>query len=370
MKICYIANAASLITQRWTTGLVKRGHEVYVISPDEASSIEGTQLYILTRTERRVGTVSKYLTGLSWVKQTRRLVKKIKPDILDAHYITTYGYLGAFSGFHPLVLTTWGSDILIAPKQKRIHRSMVKYSLKRGDLIVCRTPFMEEEIIKLGASPDKIEHIFLGVDTAKFSPAFRSDEIKRELDISNLQPLVISTRSLNPAYNVEALIKAIPLVLEEVPQAKFIIAGDGEQKEYLESLSQSLGITDSTKFVGQVPHDKVSQYLASSEVYVSTSLSDGVPSSLLEAMASGLAPVVTDIPANRLWIEDGGNGFLVPIKDTEALAVSISHLLKDRETRNKFGEIGRKIARGKGEHKTQLDKLEELYFKLVGEARK
>ena len=369
MKICYIANAASLHTQRWVSGLVKRGHEVHLISEQEAN-IEGVQLHRLTTLAPRMWAVSKYLNVPLWAISVKRMVKEIKPDIIDAQYVIVEGFLGAFSGFHPLVLTAWGSDILIAPKQKRIHRSMVKYSLKRADLIVCRTPFMKEEIIRLGANPGKIERIFLGVDTAKFNPSLRSEQLRQELDTSDSQPLVISIRNLAPLYNVEALVRAIPLVLKEVPQAKFLIAGGGPQKNYLEKLSQSLGTKDSVRFVGQIPHDELPRYLASSEVYVSTSLSDGVPSSLLEGMASGLAPVVTDIPANRLWIEDSKNGFLVPIKDAEALAIKISQLLKDGKTRNKFGEISRRIVQEKGEHKTQLEKLESLYLKLLGKVRK
>ncbi|GAI99033.1 unnamed protein product, partial [marine sediment metagenome] len=162
---------------------------------------------------------------------------------------------------------------------------------------------MEDEIIKLGANPGKIKLSFFGVDTGEFSPPHRSEGLRQRLGISDA-PAVISTRGLSLIYNVETLIKAIPLVLKEVPPAKFIVAGEGNQRNYLESLSQRLGVSDSVKFVGRIPHNEISQYLASSDVYVSTSLSDGVPNSLLEAMASGLAPVLTDIAANRLWIKD------------------------------------------------------------------
>ena len=70
----------------------------------------------------QVSNVSIYLSSVAWVLQVRRLLKRIKPDVLDAHFIGVPGYLGVASGFHPLVLTAWGSDILITPKKNPIYR--------------------------------------------------------------------------------------------------------------------------------------------------------------------------------------------------------------------------------------------------------
>ena len=97
--------------------------------------------------------------------------------------------------------------------------------------------------------------------------------------------------------------------LAEMPQAKFVIAGTGEQQAYLRELTHDLGVSNNTKFIGWVPRSELPKYLSSADVYVSSSLSDGTSNSLLEAMACGLAPIVTDIPANQTWIDDGKNGF-------------------------------------------------------------
>ncbi|GAH34462.1 unnamed protein product, partial [marine sediment metagenome] len=138
--------------------------------------------------------------------------------------------------------------------------------------------------------------------------------------------MIISFRSLEPIYDVESLIKAIPSVLKEIPSAKFIVAGDGEQRKYLENLGVSLGISGSIRFVGFVENDELPQYLASADVYVSTSLSDaGIAVSTAEAMACGLPVVITDFGDNRKWVENGINGFLVPPKSPEALASKIAY---------------------------------------------
>ena len=108
---------------------------------------------------------------------------------------------------------------------------------------------MRDELIALGADPEKTEISFPGVNTEEFSPVRRDETIRQSLDISNSSPIVISTRALSYAYDVETLIRAIPLVLREVPQVKFIVAGKGDQRNYLQKLTQSLGIEDSTRFI-------------------------------------------------------------------------------------------------------------------------
>jgi len=331
---------------------------------------DSIHIHLLTRLAPKIWAASQYLSFLFWIIQVRRLIRRIKPDIVDGHFITVYGFLAACSGFHPLVLTAWGSDILITPKQNPIYRFLTKYSLRKADLVVCRTPFMREEIAKLDVHPKKLKISFLGVNTKEFSPAQRSEELREKLDIYSLLPVVISTRALRPIYDIQTLVKAIPLVLKDVQQAKFAIVGEGEQLKYLETLAHSLAILDSIRFVGHIPYEKVSHYLASSDIYVSTSLSDGAPSSLLEAMACGLAPVVTDIAANRAWIQDGENGFLVPVRDPEMLAAKITFLLRNDDIRSRFGEINMKIVKEKAEYNVQLEKLEEIYVGLLWDVRK
>jgi len=297
--------------------------------------------------------------------QFRRIISKIRPDILDAHYVIKYGFIAALTNFHPLVVTALGSDILIQPKRNPLWKFVARYALQKADLIVCRSPLVKEEISKLGVETGKIRVILLGVNSDKFHPMPENEKLKQELGIGQSAPVVISTRGLSPVYDVATLIKAVPLVLDEIPGAKFVIIGEGEQESYLQNLTRSLGILESVKFIGWVSHNDIPRYLASSDVYVSTSLSDGTSNSLLEAMACELAPVVTDIPANRQWIKDGENGFLVPVKDCKALAEKVISLIKDENRIGNFGKISRKIVQEKAEEKMEMGKLEKAHEDLI-----
>jgi hypothetical protein len=103
--------------------------------------------------------MSGYLSGLLWLIQVRILLRKIKPDILDGHFIVISGYLAASSGFHPLVLSAWSSDILITPKKKLIHRFIIKYFLKKADLVTCDSETLRIGLLELGVKPTNIEKI-------------------------------------------------------------------------------------------------------------------------------------------------------------------------------------------------------------------
>jgi glycosyltransferase involved in cell wall biosynthesis len=242
---------------------------------------------------------------------------------------------------------------------------LTKFTLNKGDLITCDGENTKEEMIKWGEKPQKIKIVYHGIGTEIFSPENKDEKVKEVLRIQN-SPAVVSTRRLDSVYDVESLIKAIPLVLKQISDAKFIIAGEGSEEDYLKDLVESLGILDSIKFVGQIPHNELPRYLASSDVYVSTSLSDGgIAVSTLEAMACGLTPIVTDVGDNRKWIKDGKNGFVVPTKDPKSLAEKIIYLLENEDIRKEFGMMNRKIIEERNNYYKEMEKMENIYIRLI-----
>jgi glycosyltransferase involved in cell wall biosynthesis len=295
------------------------------------------------------------------------LIKKIRPDIVHAHYISHFGILaglyGWLSGFKPIVLTAWGSDILIDPKGFK--KSLVKYALKKADCVTCDAEHMIEELIGLGTDPKKIEHMYFGTDIQKFNPRQKSEKLGEKLGVLN-SPTIISIRSLKPIYDVGSLITAISRVLKEIPETKFVIAGSGSQEAELKQLAKSLRVSDSIRFVGFITNDELPEYLASADIYVSTSLSDaGIAASTAEAMACGLPVVITDFGDNRKWVEDGVNGFIVPLKDPKSLAERIIYLLKNPDIRKEFGMRNRKIINERNNYYKEMEKMENIYIDLV-----
>jgi len=302
--------------------------------------------------------------------KVRRLIKEIKPDVLHVHYAVGYGLLGALSGFHPFVLSVWGSDILVAPKQSKIYKLTVELAIRMADIIHCDADHIIAPLIKLGANLEKIKLIYFGVDTQKFKLIQGKEKLRRELGIFD-SPTVISLRNLEPIYNVETLINSIPMVSKEIPEAKFLIVGGGSQEAKLKEQAKSLDIFQSVKFTGRIPNDELPEYLNSADIYVSTSLSDaGLAASTAEAMACGLPVIITDFGDNKKWVEDGTNGFLIPLKDPEALASKIIALIRNKEVREKFGRINRQIIEERNDWQKEMRKVEELYQVLMERSRK
>jgi glycosyltransferase involved in cell wall biosynthesis len=366
MKICYIAEAASIHTQRWVKYFSDKGYEVNVISfsPVGDGDIGNAKLYVLKSFPFQIWVISFTINLLLHIIQIKQLVKKIKPDVVDGHFITNNGFLAACTGFHPLIITAWGSDVLIYPKHSFLSRIRAWYAIKKAEIVICDSDIVKEGLIKLGTNPGKIRRILNGVDTQLFNPQQRTEKL-RDIFGASQGSVVICIRNLKPIYNIEMLLRAIPIILEQVPGTRFVIGGDGEQRNYLKDLASKLGILRNVMFIGFIQHNQLSSYLASSEIYVSTSLSDSTSLSLQEAMSCELAPVLTNLPANREWVTDGKNGFIVPINNIHMFAERTIYLLKNEELRKEFGKASRELIMEKAEYKKEMEKMEKVYINEI-----
>ncbi len=367
--ICYLANAASIHTVRWVNYFAEHNWKVDLITwhpPGKDAEINANI------DVHRILFPPHYIARYGALLEIALLIRKIRPDIIHAHYLGHFGILAGLysrlSGFRPIVITAWGRYNLIVAKG--MWRYLMKYALKRADCVTCDAEHIKEPLIELGADPKKIKLIYFGTDTQKFRPEQRSQKLREELSVFD-SPAIISLRRADSRGGVEYLIRAIPLVVKEFPEAKFVIAGDGSLKTELEGLAQSLGVSNSIRFIGFIPNDELPQYLASSDIYVSTSLSDaGLAASTAEAMACGLPVVITDFGDNRKWVEDGVNGFIVPLRDPETLASQIIYLLRNKDDRIKFGQSNRQIIEERNNYEKEMKKVAELYETLIERHKK
>lgn len=364
MKIAYLANCKSSHTKRWIDYFKMNGHEVFAITSEISDTI-GIKQYKLKGgipiPMASADSAFRCVFSPVSIQYVRRILEDEKPDILHAHYASNYGFIAALANYHPLVLTVWGSDILINPNQFRLLRYMVQYALRKADLITCDAEHMVKALDRLGSFNSKIHLIYFGTDTNKFNSKQRSVELRSTLCSSD-SPLIISLRNLEPIYDIASFVKSIPYVLKKVPKAKFVIVGKGSQKMFLKDMVEKLNVSKNVNFIGSVPSDEIAKYLASADIYVSTSLSDaGLAASTAEAMACGLPVIITDFGDNDRWVQDGVNGFLFPCKNYELLAEKIIYLIENKEIRLKFGLINQNIIEKRLNHRIEMTKMENLY---------
>jgi len=316
------------------------------------------------------------LPKLTWINSAWRLapniltimrfLKRIQPDLVHLHTQHFYSIPIILSGL-PYILTSWGNEVLKLPRANWILKTLAKCAAMNARKITVDARCVKKTWIEVGVPKNRIEVILFGVDINVFNPNSKGQAVRKQLELEKNDIVVISTRGFykNPPYNVECLIRAIPLILERHRNIKFIIKGAGPLEDYLKSLTRELDVFKHVRFVGLVPHNEVAHYLAAADIYVSTCFIDSTSVSLLEAMACGLAPVVTDIIGNREWIENGVNGFLFPPKDSKALAEKIIELVENESLRKSFGERCFRIIKQKATWKESLAKMESIYKSLL-----
>jgi glycosyltransferase involved in cell wall biosynthesis len=364
--MCYLANASSIHTHKWVRYFVEKGHEIHVIS-FENGQIEGIKVHTL-----KLPVLVKSATfplKLASIYRVKALIRNIKPDVLHSHYVTNYGLFGALCNYKPFMLTALGSDILSVQTESPLIRGIKKliktYVARKANIVTVDSRSLMKEIIRFGVPLEKIKIISHGVSLKEFNPNKKSSLFKKTLKIPPESQVVTSTRNFEKVYDVKTVIKAIPSVIKVKPNVHFLVIGEGTQKRHLQKIADSLNLQKYVTFVGKIPNEEISKFLANSNIYVSTSLSDSTSVSLLEAMATQLPVVITDIEGNREWIKNGENGFIIPKSNPELLAEKIKRLLDDKRTAEKFGVRNRKIVEEKANYNKEMAKVEKIYEQIT-----
>jgi L-malate glycosyltransferase len=356
MKICYLANAASIHTQRWASHFARAGHDVTVASLTN-STIDGVDVRWIGPDPNLCGRVAYLLA----VPRLRRLLREVKPDLLHAHYAGGYGLTAALSRFHPLALTAWGSDVLILPRTSRLMRRLVQLALRRAELVTSMAGHMTAAIRGLGVPEERVLTLPFGVDTSLFHP--RRAQSLQARGASALT--IVSTRHLEPVYNVGLLIEAMPAIAAAVPGVKLLLIGEGSERPRLQARVRELDLARRVLFLGRRRPIEIADYLSDADLFVSTSLSDGNNISLNEAMACGAFPIATDIPANREWIRHGENGFLTDLYDPRTLAGLAVQALGRAEIRAQAAQANWEIIQRRGSWAAAMETMERHYRNLM-----
>ena len=365
MKLLFIADSTSIHTQRWVNYFIEKGHQVYLITI-------GLKREIIPGATHLANFDRFYYASPSFfpvLMKTRRILRAVRPDIVHGHFIHQYGWLAALSGFHPLVLTAWGTDILNLPEASRtgIGRWLTRYALKKADRMTATSEYLKTEMAKLGADPGRVRVFFWGVDPGKFRPDVDTAAICRRLNIKEDRPVILSNRNFLPLYNNDVVIDAMALVLRKHPGAILILQNaGGSLEEALKRRARDKGIVSSVIFLPQYPHEELPPLYALADVYVSVPSWDAGPVSLKEAMASHAAPVISAIPGPMEWVQDNINGRVVPVRDPERLAEAVCQLLADPGRRERFNRMNREMIETRADHRFIMDLVEkDIYQPLL-----
>jgi glycosyltransferase involved in cell wall biosynthesis len=341
MKILLLADPASSHTIKWANSLSEKGLDIYIIglsnfNPklfNERIKIESLNISQRFKTKTS-GSFSK-IVYLYAIKKIIKIIKIFKPDILHAHYASSYGLLGSLTGFHPFIISVWGSDIYNFPQKSFIHCKIVRFNLSKADVILSTSNAMSKQTKKF--TDKKIIVTPFGIDTDKFKP-------KKSTSIFVASDFVIGTiKTLEKNYGIEYLIKAFKIVKEKqsVKILKLMIVGTGTQQTYLKSLVNELNLKNDTVFTGYIDHQKIPNYQNMLDVAVIPSINESFGVTALEASACGKPVIASNVGGLLEVIEDGVTGYLVEKQNPQAIADALEKLINNEDLRKELGTNGR-----------------------------
>lgn len=355
MRILYVSDAASVHTRRWAEAFRDAGAEVHVASLRPAQ-IDGVSVHLLPTFG--LGKVGYLLC----VPALRSLAQRLRPDVVHAQYVTSYGFLAAAAGLAPLVVTAWGTDVLISPRESRAARWLAGRALRAADRVTTVAEHMNAAVIALGAAPAKVLALPFGVDTELFRPP----------DAARAEPpplRVVSSRNFAPVYSVATVIDAVGRARAAGVALRLDLVGDGPLRGELEAQVRNANLDDIVHFHGHVDARELVRLLGLAHVFVSSALSDGNNVSLNEAMACGCYPIATDIPANAQWLRDSNSGALFPPGDAASLARCIEAVAGDSAGRAVAARENRAIVECRADWRIGVRRMQSLYEDLVRERR-
>ncbi len=295
----------------------------------------------------------------------RRAVEALEPDVVHAHYVMEHGFYAAFSGLRPLVVTAWGSDILIEPARDPISRLICRWTLRRADAVTSNNAYMAEEMKRLGAEIARLYVVTLGADRLFLDAGASSVNLA---DTGRTAPpTILSTRAHEPLYNIGDVIDAYGLVRRRIPEAVLVIAHGGPMTGQLRAHAAATG--GEIRFVGFVPPAELARLMSDAAVFVSVPTSDGTSVALLQAMAAGSFPVVSDLPSQRELVDGVTNGFRVPLHQPARLADAIERALGDRALRRTAALRNRTYVAAHGLNDVEMQKLAGVYAAAIDHAR-
>ncbi|MFO8129937.1 MAG: glycosyltransferase [Bacteroidales bacterium] len=318
--------------------------EVMVLTNRETGHIRWEKMQTVDLSVRKIHSIP------SSIRKIRSVIKAFDPDVIHVQQAGTEAWLAvkANNGMKPLVVSALGSDILLTPGKGRLFRKMTKEILKKAEVIICDSAYVAYVIHSLagdGCCP-RVEIIHPGTELPK--------------DLPEKEKMIYSNRMHHDLYRIDQIIRAFAdfCKAREKESWKLVIAGSGPQTVTLKGLTDKLKMDGKVEFTGWVDRQKNMDFYRRAMIYVSNPVSDATSVGLLEAMAAGCVPVLSNLPANHEWVIDGYNGVICEHICGTSFRKALS--LDGR----KISRINREILAGKADKHKNREKYLAIYRAL------
>ena len=382
LTICGFGSSQSTHVVNRLQCFAKRGHLVHLIC-SEPRTIDGVNTIVpplellrqsrllrgLDRLSRR--TLGRSLPGMTTLSLLllSLIVRRLQPDLIHIHFAYSFwAWMVATMSRLPIVVSVMGGDILFdeqgtpTPRGRRLTLRL----LQRANLVTAKSTALAAELKRFGVSTEKTIVVNWGVDLDIFRPVDATG-LRHSLGISPGQPVLLSPRMLQPFYNIELIIAAMPQILAEFPDTILLITEHNAAAGYRDQLHKQidiLGLHHNVRFVGDLAQRDLAAWYCLASVIIAVPPSDGLPQSLLEGMACGTPNLLSKLPGYLEIITHGESGWLVEAEPS-AIAAGVVRLLSDPDLCHLISGNGIRIVRQKANFETDVSRVEDRYYTIL-----
>ena len=364
MRICFLGPADSAHIVKWAKWFSSRGHDVHVVSFSNGF-IEGVNVHIINLNLDRGSSDFAKMKYLLSFRRVNQIIDDIKPDVVNAHYATSYGTVMALTREKNYILSVWGGDIYDFPRKSIFHRAMLKYSLRKASILLSTSKVMAEEAAKYTNRSFIITPF--GIDMNLFSPA------KRKRAESKENFIIGTVKALEDKYGIKYILQAARIVKDKRPDIplKIRIAGKGSKEKDYRNLSEQLELTQDTTWLGFISQEDAAIEWANMDIAIIPSIynSESFGVSAVEAEACGTAIIVSDIPGLMEATLPGISSIVVPRENSEMIAENIISLYDNPKLREQMGIAGRKYANENYEITECFENVEAIYWSFIAQEK-
>jgi L-malate glycosyltransferase len=368
MRILLLADTKSEHTERWALSLAKRGLHVGLFSFNKSSydwySNNDNVKLLFEPTDSISGFgLKEKLNYFTYLPILKKIIQEFKPDMLHAHYASSYGLIGALSKFKPFVISVWGADVYDFPQSSIINKIILKYILSKATHICSTSICMQKET---GIYTKKeITVIPFGIDINVFR---RGDE---DIIFSHPNKIIIGNiKPLETKYGIDTLIHAFSKLIVIYPnkQMKLLLVGEGSEIDHYKKLCESLNINDKVIFTGRVPFKDISLYHKKIDIFISLSRldSESFGVSLVEAMSSASCVIASNVAGFNEVL--GGNnecGFLVSKDAIDEAVEAIRQCIENPEIARQKAQKARLRAIQLYNWENNVEEQINVYYKVL-----
>lgn len=298
---------------------------------------------------------------------------KSQADVFHAHYAAEYGtWLAALLRRHPLVITVMGGDVLFTEQGSlgTIGRWLTTFALRKADYVTAKSKRLAITLEQLGVKPSRIEVVYWGVEPDLFYPDKDAGALRREKwGVASNKQILFCPRMLQPLYNQNLLVAALPKILDVFPDTHLVLSGYGKNEEYSELIEdqvRNLGLEKHLTVVEGLQRPEMASAYNTADMVISIPSSDGMPQSVLEAMACEKPLIISDLEHYRELFSDGETAALVKL-DPDSIAKRVIGLLRNPDSASQMASSAAKLVAKVASFPQQANLVATKFKQLMGD---